>query len=242
MKKSEVCLDSIQIIISILPLNILIFSHNVIGGQRNWIQVICNGGMATQLAILYLLDVGYGERPIDWVNDHRASWLGIAVLGALSCANGDTWASELGAVIKSTTPRLITNPWKKVPVGTNGGVTVGGLIVSALGGLAVGFGYYLMVIFIVDSAILGRSPPQWPLIIVGLLGGLFGSVIDSILGATIQYSGKDSKGKIQEIPGPNIKHISGFCILDNHSVNLISTILTGLILPKFAASVWNYLR
>jgi len=65
------------------------------GGQRNWIQVISNGGMATELAILYLLDVGSGERAIDFAKDYRASWLGLSVLGSLACANGDTWASGI---------------------------------------------------------------------------------------------------------------------------------------------------
>lgn len=53
-------------------------------GQRNWIQVLCNGGMATQLAILYLLDCGSGEHPINFSEDYRSSWLGIAVLSMLS--------------------------------------------------------------------------------------------------------------------------------------------------------------
>lgn len=51
------------------------------GGQRNWIQVLCNAGMATQLALLYMLDVGAGERPIDFIRDYRSSWLTIGVLG-----------------------------------------------------------------------------------------------------------------------------------------------------------------
>lgn len=51
------------------------------GGQRNWIQVLCNGGMATQLGLLYLLDVGASERPIDFTKDYRASWLSMGVLG-----------------------------------------------------------------------------------------------------------------------------------------------------------------
>jgi hypothetical protein len=37
--------------------------------------------MATQLAFLYMLDLGCGERPIDFVKDYRASWLGLGVLG-----------------------------------------------------------------------------------------------------------------------------------------------------------------
>lgn len=53
------------------------------GGQRNWIQVLCNGGMAAQLGLLYLLDVGASERPIDFVGDYRASWLSIGMLGKL---------------------------------------------------------------------------------------------------------------------------------------------------------------
>lgn len=51
------------------------------GGQRSWIHVLCNGGMATQLGMLYLLDVGCGERPIDFSNDYRPSWLAMGILG-----------------------------------------------------------------------------------------------------------------------------------------------------------------
>ena len=53
------------------------------GGQRNWLQVcsffvkrislmttfpqvFCNGAMATELALLYLLDVGSADLPIDF--------------------------------------------------------------------------------------------------------------------------------------------------------------------------------
>lgn len=53
------------------------------GGQRNWIQVLCNGGMASQLAVLYLLDVGCGDRPIDFNKDYRSSWLSTGILGNL---------------------------------------------------------------------------------------------------------------------------------------------------------------
>lgn len=49
--------------------------------QRNWIQALCNCGMATQLALLYLLDVGSGERPIDFDKEYRSSWLSIGILG-----------------------------------------------------------------------------------------------------------------------------------------------------------------
>lgn len=64
---------------------LFIFSNFLIliylGGQRNWIQVLCNGGMATQLALLYLLDSGCGERPVDFHKDYRSSWLSLGILG-----------------------------------------------------------------------------------------------------------------------------------------------------------------
>ena len=40
----------------------------------------------------------------------------IITSGTISCANGDTWASEFGTVLTDATPRLITN-WKHVPRG-----------------------------------------------------------------------------------------------------------------------------
>lgn len=207
------------------------------GGQRNWIQVLCNGGMASQLALLYLLDVGCGERPIDFVKDYRSSWLSLGILGALACCNGDTWASELGTVIGESDPYLITNR-KRVPRGTNGGVSFVGLLVSFLGGLFVGLFHYLAVLYTVDSAVLELAPPQWPIIIAGGISGLLGSIIDSILGATLQYSGIDEKGKVVEKPGKGVRHICGKQVLDNHSVNLLSTIIMSFTLPRIANLLW----
>ncbi|XP_055705668.1 transmembrane protein 19 [Phlebotomus papatasi] len=206
-------------------------------GKRNWIQVLCNGGMALQLALLYLIDCGPGERPIDFGRLYRSSWLGIATLSAFACCNGDTWASELGSVLARGDPFLITTR-QRVPRGTNGGVTFVGLFVSFLGGLVVGLTYFLINIYTVDRAILLRSPSQLPLILIGGIAGLLGSVLDSLIGATLQFSGQDEKGRIVETPGKGIRHISGIRILDNHSVNLISSILTGVIMPTIAIHFW----
>ncbi|XP_008553677.1 transmembrane protein 19 [Microplitis demolitor] len=211
------------------------------GGQRNWIQVLCNGGMALQLALLYLLDVGCGERPIDFDKDYRSSWLSIGILGAFSCCNGDTWASEFGTAIGNSDPFLITTR-KKVPRGTNGGVSLVGLLMSLLGGLLVGLFHYLAVLYTVDSAVLENSAPQWPIILIAGLGGLLGSIFDSILGATLQYSGVNESGKIVERPGKGVKHICGRQILDNHSVNLLSSIGIALTLPRIANFIWPFIH
>lgn len=193
--------------------------------------------MAMQLALLYLLDCGSSERPIDFVAQYRSSWLGISVMSAFACCNGDTWASEIGSVMGSE-PFLITTR-KRVPRGTNGGVTFVGLIVSLFGGIVIGLSYFLVVYYVVDRNILAASPPQWPLILFGGVAGLLGSIIDSLLGATLQYSGLNPRGHVVERPGPNVKHISGNRLLDNHSVNLISSILTGLIMPFIALNFWS---
>lgn len=206
-------------------------------GKRNWVQVLCNGGMATQLAILYIIDCGSSERPIDFQQHYRSSWLGIAVLSALACCNGDTWASELGCVLSKCDPFLVTTR-KRVPRGTNGGVSMVGLLVSFLGGIVIGLTYYLTLLYTVETKSLQHSPPQWPIIFCGGLAGFFGSLVDSVLGATVQFSGIDRDSKIVDVPGENVRHISGLRILDNHSVNLISSIITGVTIPLVALKMW----
>lgn len=81
-----------------------------------------------QLALLYLLDCGSSEQPIDFSAHYRSSWLGVAIMSSFACCNGDTWASEIGSVVGQSDPFLITTR-KRVPRGTNGGVTPIGLVV-----------------------------------------------------------------------------------------------------------------
>ncbi|XP_054168234.1 transmembrane protein 19-like [Oppia nitens] len=214
------------------------------GGQRNWVQVISNGVVAAELAFFYYLETGSAEIPIDFIADYNLSWLSIGVLGSLCCANGDTWASELGSVLSNGNPYLITT-LRSVPKGTNGGVSLIGLIVSALGGLVVSISFMLtnMICRICygDSEQYASSPEQWPLLLVGLFAGLFGSIIDSLLGATLQYSGFNTKNKkIVQRKGPDVKHICGKALLDNHSVNLLSNFITAFVSPYFAFYLWSY--
>ncbi|XP_064545810.1 transmembrane protein 19 [Drosophila montana] len=206
-------------------------------GQRNWVQVLCNGGMATQLALLYLIDCGSGERSIDFAKEYRSSWLGIAVMSAFACCNGDTWSSELGSVLSTRDPISIIS-WRRVPRGTNGGISLIGIVVSLLGGLLVGFAYFATVRYTVEAKMLLVSPPQWPIIFFGGLAGLFGSLLDSVLGGLLQFSGINTHGKIVDAPGKGVRHVSGLRILDNHSVNLISTIIIGVTMPLLALKFW----
>lgn len=166
---------------------------------------------------------------------------GVAVMSAFACCNGDTWASELGILSKSD-PTLITT-FKKVPRGTNGGVSSWGLFVSFTGGIFIGGFHYLATIIFVDSDSLQDSPAQFPLIFLGGIAGLLGSVIDSYLGAIFQFSGQSKEGFIVENPNEAVRKISGrFKLLNNHSVNLVSCLITALVIPMTASSFWSFFQ
>ena len=64
---------------------------------------------------------------------------------SLSCSCGDTLASELGPILfnKSNKWAFHIILWKKVPKGTNGGISFFGTLSSILGGFIVGLAYYL---------------------------------------------------------------------------------------------------
>lgn len=108
-----------------------------------------------------------------------------------ACCNGDTWASELGTVFATSDPFLVSS-WKRVPKGTNGGVSFIGTVFSTIGGLLIGLSQYCAIYCFSDQVLWAYAPPQWPMIFFGALAGLLGSLVDSVLGATLQYSGKSS--------------------------------------------------
>ncbi|XP_056132989.1 transmembrane protein 19 [Lampris incognitus] len=206
------------------------------GGQRNWVQVFCNGGVPTELALLYMIEVGPGEIPVDFSKQYSASWMCLALLGALACSAGDTWASEIGPILSQSKPRLITT-WEEVPTGTNGGVTPVGLVASFLGGLTVGLAYFLAQLLWVSD--LDLADPQWPVMVYGGVAGFMGSLLDSFLGANMQYSGFDTSiGKVVSYESATTKQICGKPILDNNAVNLFSSLLIALILPGLAWGIW----
>lgn len=113
----------------------------------------------------------------------------VFISGVFACCNGDTWASELGTVFSDSDPYLVTT-FKKVPKGTNGGISVIGTVFSTLGGLAIGISQYFTIYYFSEKSLWMYAPPQWPIIFFGALGGFLGSLIDSLMGATLQYSGK----------------------------------------------------
>jgi uncharacterized membrane protein len=194
--------------------------------------VLCNGGCNTIYSlILVYLQVPL-DRSVDPTHDPVSSFLLLANMCSFACCNGDTWASEIGPVASKTNPRLITT-WREVPKGTNGGVSLWGTVASGAGGLVIGCAFGLCCFFVETQT----SPTSFGFIhfsLLGLMSGLLGSALDSLLGATLQYSGFNKEtNRVVSNPGPTTQHISGLQILDNHQVNLLSSLLCGLFMSTF---------
>jgi len=201
------------------------------GGGRNWVQVLANGLVPTLVAAAFVA--------VASADAAATRTLASAYIGYYACCGGDTWASELGVLSKSK-PRLITDPRRQVTPGTNGGVTALGWAASAGGGAVVGSAFFIGRALLesmggasaISSASVSASPMIDFLFITafGATCGIFGSLVDSVLGATIQYSGYCSKReRVVSKPGPTVTRISGLEFLSNSAVNLVSGIITACV-------------
>lgn len=197
------------------------------GGQRNWIQVLSNSGIATLLVLIVWMMKRSQDKCLDSKESQLLTSLIGGVIGHYSCCNGDTWSSELG-ILSDAQPRLITT-LKPVRRGTNGGVTKAGLLAAAVAGSIIGLTFVLIGFFTTRCA-YDVALKQLLVIPISALAGLCGSVIDSLLGATLQFSGFCSvRNKVVGKPGPTVKRISGLSVLDNNGVNLVSILLTTVL-------------
>lgn len=197
------------------------------GGQRNWIQVLSNSGIATALVITYWMLKTSQDTCLDSKESYILTSLVGGMIGHYSCSNGDTWSSELG-VLSDEQPRLITT-FKVVRRGTNGGITKAGLQAAAAAGTVIGLAFVLPGFF-TKSCTNDVFLKQLLVIPLSAVAGLAGSLIDSLLGATLQFSGFCSvRNKVVSKPGPTVKRISGLSILDNNGVNVVSILLTSML-------------
>lgn len=236
------------------------------GGQRGAMQVLANSFLATMIAVLFYYIIGEDEHPVEFglgqgirmlmnhggmtkealkgFQKQLSSYLWVMYVAHYACANGDTWASELGILSKSN-PRLITSfLTKEVPKGTNGGVSLEGTLASALGGGLIGLVFWLMSFFMASSRPLADIAPQYPMVIVGLAAGVIGSIVDSILGATVQATYYNSerkqivKGEDFRADDKDVEIIQGVNFLSNESVNFFSIAITMCIICGMAPSIF----
>jgi len=179
------------------------------GSQRDLGQALANGGVATALAVGYL----FWPHPLLYV----------ACAGAMAAVNADTWATEVG-VLSRRSPRLITTG-RLVEVGASGGVTWLGLAVSAAGAALIG----LLGAGAAAATQLG-APTALAVLAGALVGGMSGSLLDSLLGATVQSiywcerCGKETERRIHRC-GTATRPLRGLAWLGNDAVNFAASLL-----------------
>lgn len=123
--------------------------------QRNEWNIVGNGGPAV-LAIL----LGFK----------------IAFFGAVAAALADTLSSEIGILSKKK-PVLITDLKKEVEPGTDGGVTILGILAALAGAFLIALCVYYAF-------------PSMLLVLILMISGILGSLFDSILGAKFEIKGQ----------------------------------------------------
>ena len=139
-----------------------------------------------------------------------------------ACCLGDTLASELGILSKSKPLLIIT--FKPVPPGTNGAISLIGTIASVAGGALVGL--LTGITLILENAQCRREAAGYLLfetVAWGMFAGLFGSLVDSLLGATVQQTRYSKTKKLvlqddsKDVDAVNV--ISGRNLLTNNQVS-----------------------
>jgi len=207
-------------------------THAVRGAK----QVLAVSVIACGISLYHALVYG-SECPLDFEKYPTQSQLACAVLAHHATSLGDTWASELGMLISSSSsvdsknktpvswPILVTQPWRRVPPGTNGGITLLGTVYTMLGGLVMG------LTTVVLDVISGISTPNvLATLVYGAVCGGIGSLVDSLLGATVQVTYCDTTSQqIVHSLTPRAKHICGRDILTNEQVNFVSVALTTVL-------------
>jgi len=177
------------------------------GGERDAVQVLANGGVFAIAAALAV-----------FVPEYDTRWVALGV-GALAASASDTWATEVGTFVGGI-PRSILG-FEPVASGMSGGVTLAGTL-AALAGAA--FVALLAMVL------------EWPgrVALATFVGGIAGSTIDSVLGATLQTRRRCERcdcatERATHDCGTTTQHVGGLAWLGNDAVNLICGATGGLL-------------
>jgi uncharacterized protein (TIGR00297 family) len=190
------------------------------GGERDAVQVLANGLVFASAAIAMLL--------------HPSTYWFALGAGSLAASAADTWATEIGTLYGKRPRSILTG--RLVPPGTSGGVSIAGTAATIAGAAFIAS----VVILSATPALMRSGGPAlmrsggkdlfWPIV----AGGIAGSLIDSILGATVQSRRRcdvcacDTERPIHDC-GNATRAIRGIGWLDNDMVNFVSAIAGGLL-------------
>lgn len=183
-----------------------LFHKNKKSNKRKLIQIISNVGIGVLSLIIYKF------------TSNDLYLLIYASVMAESLA--DTLASDIGVLSKSEPINILT--FKKGKRGLSGNISFWGLTSALIGSLLIGTIYYIGM----DKSITS--------FIIIILSGFLGSLIDSILGASIQVKYKCTKCKKiterKEHCGKKTNYYKGIKWIDNNLVNLLSNAIVFIIL------------
>jgi uncharacterized protein (TIGR00297 family) len=141
------------------------------GDRRDFLQVLANGGVGMVMAVLFR------------ITGNPAWAAGFAV--SFASSNADTWSSEIGVLSRSDPVSLVG--FRRVPRGVSGGVSLLGCLMAVAGAA------FVAVIFAAENLSLrvfgggeGGAGGFLGLCVFVAIGGFVGSILDSLLGATLQ--------------------------------------------------------
>ena len=195
----------------IIPLIFFFISSSILShfnrkekSQRNLLQILSNGGLATIFAIENIFI--------------KSSFSLIFYLSAIAAATADTWGTEVGFHSKSK-PKLIFSK-QLVPKGTSGSITLLGTIGSIIGAI---------LIAVLGQMIFSHKNIFFPIVIAGISGSIF----DSFLGRFFQakYLCKECSEHSEDNNHCDLPalRISGLKIIDNNMVNFLNTLFGGIM-------------
>ncbi|MFT4039755.1 MAG: DUF92 domain-containing protein [Thermomicrobiales bacterium] len=174
------------------------------GNRRDAVQVLANGGPAATLALALAVASGRQQRIAE-----------AAFYSSIAAAAADTWATEIGTRWGGQPRVLLLGP--QAPAGTSGGVSGAGLAASCAAAASI--------------ALLAAAPNQGRgLGAAVLIGGVSGSLADSVIGATVQERRWcDACLLATESPrhscGTETRHIGGIPGCTNDIVNVLGILV-----------------
>lgn len=168
---------------------------------RSWQQVLANSLPAAVLLWLYYI----------FPSTEIFLFLAFTVFSA---AAADTFSSEIGMLSKGRVFNILNG--KVIPNGVSGGVSALGLAAGVAGSLIL--------------SLLCLPQFGWRGFIYATVLGLSGSIVDSILGASIQRKYCNLKGHLQDkAEHINDKPVKGFKMISNNAINLITLMIVPTI-------------
>jgi uncharacterized protein (TIGR00297 family) len=153
-------------------------------GKRNYKNVL---GNCLASIVFFIIGIVF-----NYLNLISSAAFAVAALAAISAAFSDTLSSEIGRLSKKN-PVLITT-LKPVKTGVDGGITFLGISAALLGTIITGVFFYFVNY-------------EHKLVFIIAICGIIGSLVDSVIGATIERKG----------------------YFNNNLTNFTSTFLTGVI-------------